>query len=318
MRIENAVIELTNDCNLRCKHCYGVFEKKAIISTNDFRNIIDQLFDLGCINITLSGGEPLLLGPGIFDYFSIVEKKGIPFISLTTNGTIHFPLFYEIYKNFSLVQVSIDGLEETHDKIRGNGNFNKAVSFIQANLEYKNKTSIMMSIHKDNYRDLEGVHTLSKKLGVGFALELVTPCGRGSHIEMLSKYKLELLKEYVKNERINCNDPISFCTNENKRMFNNYIKAGCSACVSAICIDAYLNVYPCTRLRLSMGNIREKGILEILNNKIVFDLNDRNRLKGKCGKCDNKFICGGCRARAFAPTNDYLEEDDYCIDFIEL
>jgi MoaA/NifB/PqqE/SkfB family radical SAM enzyme len=150
VRIETVVIELTNNCNLRCKHCYGHFEKNTIIGISDFENVINQLYDLGCTRITLSGGEPLLLGEQLVDYVKIVKNKGFPFIALTTNGTISVS-DNELYKYFNLIQVSIDGVEATHDAIRGKGNFNKSISFIKELSKYREKISIMMSVHKSNY-----------------------------------------------------------------------------------------------------------------------------------------------------------------------
>ncbi|MFA8300301.1 MAG: radical SAM protein [Hyphomicrobiales bacterium] len=318
MRLEIAVIELTNDCNLRCKHCYGHFENNTIISKYDFERIINQIYNLGCTQIILSGGEPMLLGNKLIDYVKIAKKKGFPFVALTTNGTLNITDQQELLKYLDMIQISIDGLKETHNNIRGKGTFQKALSFIKENSNDSCKISLMMSVHKDNYNEVKEVHKLSKELNAEFAIEIVTPCGRGNSINILSKEELKVLKDFIITENINCNDPISFCENDNISLFNNTFKVGCSAGTSALCIDAHMNVFPCVRLRLNLGNLKEKTLDDIIKNKIIRDLDDRNLLKGNCGKCLNKFICGGCRARAFALTNDYLEGDELCIDFKEI
>ena len=72
-------------------------------------------------------------------------------------------------------------------------------------------------------------------------------------------------------------------------------------------------VYPSGFLPLACGNIREQPLLEIYQNSPVMkDLRDKSKLKGKCGVCEFKNICGGSRARAYAVTGDYLESDPYC------
>ena len=73
-------------------------------------------------------------------------------------------------------------------------------------------------------------------------------------------------------------------------------------------------VYPSGFLPIVAGNVREQEIFEIYSKSKVFqDLKDPNNLKGKCGVCEYRFICGGSRARAYAISGDYLEEEPCCI-----
>ncbi len=73
-------------------------------------------------------------------------------------------------------------------------------------------------------------------------------------------------------------------------------------------------VYPSGFLPLTAGNIREQTLEEIyINSRIFRDLKDPNNLKGKCGICEYRFICGGSRARAYAMTGDYLAQEPRCV-----
>ena len=70
---------------------------------------------------------------------------------------------------------------------------------------------------------------------------------------------------------------------------------------------------PCGYLEVVAGNIRERGFREIWEESELFlKLRDPDNYKGKCGRCEYRVICGGCRARAFAATGDYLEEEPLC------
>ena len=72
-------------------------------------------------------------------------------------------------------------------------------------------------------------------------------------------------------------------------------------------------VYPCSFIKIELGDLRKQKLSEILihaDKKIPFT--DRNKLKGKCGDCDIKYLCGGCRARAYYKHSDYCGEDPYC------
>jgi len=62
------------------------------------------------------------------------------------------------------------------------------------------------------------------------------------------------------------------------------------------------------------GNIRQQSFKDIWENSKVFnDIRDLSLLKGKCGKCEYRAVCGGCRARAYAATGDYMDEEPYCM-----
>ncbi|MCL6473253.1 MAG: SPASM domain-containing protein, partial [Firmicutes bacterium] len=73
-------------------------------------------------------------------------------------------------------------------------------------------------------------------------------------------------------------------------------------------------VQPCGYFEKSAGNIKEQTFKEVWETSPLFtDLRDYDKLKGKCGVCEFKRICGGCRARAYEVTGDYLAEEPYCI-----
>ena len=71
-------------------------------------------------------------------------------------------------------------------------------------------------------------------------------------------------------------------------------------------------VYPCSKLPLSLGNINKNALQQILNSSILIKKLKERNLKGKCSNCENKLICGGCRAAAYAEYGDLLQEDPLC------
>lgn len=314
MRIEMAIFEITNYCNLRCKHCYGFFKEHKIMDLNKFESTIKELYDLGCTKVIISGGEPLMIGDKIEDYVNITKKYNVPFVALTTNGTLDTVKDISIFKKFDLIQISIDGKKETHEKIRGLNTYNKSINFIKKIQKVNKNISLMMAVNGINYDEIKEVNALSKKLNVKFALEVVTPCGRGKDLSMITSDQMKNLKEYLIKENINCSDPISFCNND-KKYFNKYISTGCSAGTKAVCIDSNFIVYPCPRMRIPLGNLNENSLEEILKCKVILNLSNRDKLTGKCGNCKNKYICGGCRARVYSATGDYLAGDMWCVDY---
>ena len=72
-------------------------------------------------------------------------------------------------------------------------------------------------------------------------------------------------------------------------------------------------MFPCGYLPLDCGSIRKNSLADIWRDSAIFKkLRDYNTLKGKCGRCEFKGICGGCRARAYGETGDYLDEEPFC------
>ena len=94
----------------------------------------------------------------------------------------------------------------------------------------------------------------------------------------------------------------------------NAVTKGCLAGTAVCFISHEGEVYPCGYLPALAGDLRKQAFADIWANSVVFNqLRDTNNLKGKCGCCEFKNICLGCRARAFAATGNYLDEEPFCV-----
>ena len=89
---------------------------------------------------------------------------------------------------------------------------------------------------------------------------------------------------------------------------------GCLAGTGVCFISNLGEVYPCGYLPVMAGDLKRQPFAEIWRDADVFNaLRDTGNLKGKCGACEFRNVCMGCRARAFAATGDYLDEEPFCI-----
>ena len=92
------------------------------------------------------------------------------------------------------------------------------------------------------------------------------------------------------------------------------VTKGCLAGTGVCFISHQGEVYPCGYLPVLAGDLRRQSLAEIWENSVVFaQLRETENLKGKCGRCEFRNICMGCRARAFAATGDFLDEEPFCI-----
>jgi len=101
--------------------------------------------------------------------------------------------------------------------------------------------------------------------------------------------------------------------NRNHRLIKKHPFHGCAAGWGLLYLKSNGDLWPCPFIPVSGGNLRNEPLNKIyFESKIFTDLKDRNKLKGKCSDCPNRYICGGCRGKAFAYAKNYLGEDPDC------
>jgi len=150
-----AEIDVTDNCNLRCKHCYH-FQGKADIKTQDLQKSVwekrfNELYKQGIRVVLLVGGEPALR-PDVL----MLADKTFPLVYIITNGTIKVPDKFN-----HRIFVSIDGLPKTNDSIRGNGVFSR----VMKNYSEDKRVIINMTLTTENYNELEDVARIAEKNG---------------------------------------------------------------------------------------------------------------------------------------------------------
>jgi radical SAM protein with 4Fe4S-binding SPASM domain len=158
-------LQITDRCNLRCGHCY-IGEKKenfSELSVNQIRNILKEFEDIQGLRVLISGGEPL-----IHSRFEELNEMLPEFFFrkvLFTNGLL---LDRKIRKmlNVDEIQISIDGLEEAHDSLRGRGTFRSAMESVLRAIDSGFEVSVSTMIHPENLRDFEKMEILFRKVGI--------------------------------------------------------------------------------------------------------------------------------------------------------
>ncbi len=324
----NITIDVTSRCNLRCKHC-RVNEIDNEMSIDQIDYIFNKLKDFKPRGVFISGGEPLMRK----DIVEIVKysKKLAPVTILNTNSLL---LTEDLLKELidaelDYIQVSIDGTQKTHDYIRGEGTYNKAIEKMKMINKYSDKIKLHTNcvVSKKNIDDMEELARQIldiEKIDVQiFGFKRFIPSNVLKDTAALGKEGLKKLYEnlgilqerYKDRTRIVSDMPMKNVFNVEKaiKIMEKYgLKCvGCSAGVNGISIRNDGTVTPCTLLYISCGNILNESLDEILNNVDMIKIKERE-LKGKCGECEYKNICGGCRAAAYQITGDFLGEDTEC------
>ena len=334
--------EITRRCNLKCVHCRSSSELEAIghpdFSFEEAKRVLDDISSYASPVVVLSGGEPLLR-TDVFDIAKYGGEKGLR-MCLATNGTLITEDMCAKIKDadIKMVSLSLDGsTAEIHDDFRNSpGAFDATVN--AAKLFKKNGIQFLInsSFTKRNQKDIVNIYKFVKSLGTtAWYMFMIVPTGRGEDImeELISveDYEefLEWHYEMEKNEddilvRPTCAPSYYRVVLEKakdqgdkfKRRTLKFSTGGSKGCLAGQLIsllDVDGNLLPCSYFPLSAGNIRKQSFKEVWETAPLFkDMRDFKAYKGKCGACEYVNVCGGCRARAYAMTGDYMAEEPFC------
>lgn len=347
------VWDFTHRCNLVCKHCYsnsGVVNEEEL-STEQALAIVDQLADAHVTALAFSGGEPLTR-KDFFEVARHAADRGL-YVSLASNGTLltkeNVRKIKEAKVNY--IDVSIDGASaKTHDDFRGvPGTFEKAVAGLKNCVDADLCVCIATTVGKNNMVELPAIIDLAEQINAErFTYFNFIPTGRGkAHFDQdLSPQEREKVLRYLLNRMsAGCKTTILATAPQLARValqcqgsggtgevvmsmahmqtvkvtkkavpLGEFI-GGCGAGRLYCSISPQGDVHPCVFLPVSVGSLKTQQFQDIWFNAPLFKaFRNRANLKGSCGKCDYKFICGGCRARSAAyHDGDMLNGDPGCI-----
>lgn len=329
--------EVTGSCNLRCIHCHAVSGKASAdeLDTDEGKRLIDMLAaESEFRTLVYTGGEPLVRRD-IFELLRHSQRAGLANI-IATNGTMIDEETAFKLKDHGVVcnAISLDAADPSiHNRIR---NRPDAFDLTMRAIEATKKAGILLQINTTameyNMESLPALIDFADECGAGIMLmyQLVA-VGRGEKIETatLKKSANNYLSRLISEKQKKCDmiiEPVAGPQYWPYLLEKGGIRGGltldlagtvfhgCAAGRGFVYIKANGDVWPCPFVEISGGNIREKTFHQIYHGSKLFqDLREREeRLKGLCGECHYKTVCGGCRGRAHAYTGDYLAEDPRC------
>jgi len=202
--LQRLEIEVTLKCPLKCIHCSsrsGPRKLSKELSLNDIERIISEFSKLGGKIVTITGGEPLIKDTSfIVDILKIAKNCKLQSRIYTSGYLMNESIAQEIRDNgVSIVCVSVEGLEETHDKItRVKGSYKQAIETLRLLRKYGVPTRIHFTPMKINYKEFKHVANLEEELGIkGIRIFALTPQGRGRDNWDKLKLSPPEIKEFV-------------------------------------------------------------------------------------------------------------------------
>ncbi len=335
-----AWFSLNDACNLDCKYCFADAKYfpsesqkdiKNILSTREVLDIVNNVAEAGTTSLMFAGGEPLLRK----DLPEVVEHASkLMNVAINTNG---YFLDRKTIKELAgaglqQVKVSIDGLQENHDWNRGEGSFEKGINALKLCKEFKiPHIYLIMTLTQLNYQDLPDLIDLTQKLGINFTMVEFLPLGKARGKEewaLSNEQRREMQRHLFKAQdqygwqTINFENRYIITEDQQslKMCSKNWgpcgfldFSVGCISGIYSYIINANGKIAAGDIQELEIGDLRKDSLRDIWkNSEFLHLLRDRDQLKGKCGKCQFRFVCGGCRRRAYTHTGDIMAADPGC------
>jgi radical SAM protein len=335
--------EVTQACDLACVHCRACAQplrSSLELNTDEAKRLIDEVKALKAPVFVLTGGDPLKR-PDIFELVEYASAHGVR-ISLTPSAT---PLLtQEAIHKLKRLAVSLDGPNgEVHDAFRRvSGSYDWTLSAVRWAREIGLPVQINTTITRHNLQHLDSMIALLEQLDIVlWSVFFLVPTGRGSGIDLISAEEFEHVFEklYETSRRVSFDIKSTEAQHyrrfllqrrtEEKHKGNGHSRPasfgtgtpdgigraprGINDGKGFVFISHLGEVFPSGFLPVSAGNVRKQSLAEIYRHSPLFvALRDSSNLKGKCGICEFREVCGGSRARAYALTGDIFAEESCC------
>ena len=279
-------IDITNKCNLRCLHCYN-HSGNNICSNNELSddeiiNLVKDVVDMEPLNVCISGGEPLLKKDLVYKIITLIKSKNI-LISMVSNGLLLDEETVQRLEKCGLdrIQISLDGLEAAHDKLRNKqGVFKETIKCLDLLKESKISTFLGFVPTSWNINDFKDVVNIAiEKNSVCVRTQYIMPAGRGkknqnyiiptelqyrSFVHQINSIKQRIIKENL-NLKIEWDDPIQHFLDVvmGENIYPQiHIKSN-----GNVTLTPYLPIY--------FGNIKETGLKSLVERGLLNGTSDK-------------------------------------------
>jgi radical SAM protein with 4Fe4S-binding SPASM domain len=320
-----AVWEITLKCNLNCSHCGSTAgeKRKRELSTDEAMALCDQLAEIGTNMVSLMGGEPLVRK----DWQAIGLRcldNGLE-TAIVSNGILVKKEINNIMKiSPKVVGLSLDGLEDTHDKIRGKpGTFNNVMEAARILRENNLETTFITTVSKLNYHELPSLRELIMDKGIAWQVQVAMPIGRFEKELLISEEEFYALCNFISNVRKKYGFkklPIAggHCIGYDS-YFNPKVStwSGCQAGTSVLGIASDGGIRGCLSIpeEITIGNIKDTKLWDIWNNDENFPHTRQfkiDMLGNNCTGCSSAKSCkGGCSSMSYSLSGKF-NNNPYC------
>ena len=321
---------ITDRCNFRCRHCYQADFQDKGFDFSGLKQIADQTFTLHKqlkadqthfpLFFTLTGGEPLTHADFAPLLTYLNQNPATTGIGILSNGSLIDQNWVDRFKTLKIrfVQLSIEGVEQTHDDIRGKNSFKQVIE--ASNLLRQANIRVIWSFtaHQQNFREFPEVAQLANRFKISRLwsdrmipsaqdekLNTLTAEETTEYIQLMSKARQQIHKKFRNRTEIALARALQFQAGHSEPY-------QCHAGGSLITLMPDGTLYPCRRMPIRVGNVRDTPLVELYHAPLMQQLRDFKYPK-ECTTCLYKTLCkGGLRCLSFALTDSPFNQDPGC------
>lgn len=332
--------EVTRACDLACVHCRASADPNRHpleLTTEEGFRLLDTIREFGDPIMIFTGGDPLKRP----DLFELIEHSVAAGLRTTVSPSPTPLLTPEAIARFkqsgvARISVSVDGWDAaSHDDFRQvQGSFDRAMLALEEAQRIGLSTQINTTVSRHNWEHLDEIADIVDRVGSDmWDVFFLVPTGRGASQVELNAAEFEqvfgFMYERSKRTRavIKTTEAMHY-----RRYLAQRRKAegggngkghpggdplnrsvGINSGRGFVFISRTGEIYPSGFLPISSGNVRRHSLIDVYRRGPLFQvLRDSSTIKGKCGWCQYRNLCGGSRSRAYALTGDYLAEEPRC------
>ena len=324
--------EVTRSCMLACKHCRAAAQQtpyEGELSTEECFKLLDNIASFAKPIIILTGGEPMLR-PDIYDIAAHATQLGLRAVMAPCGALLDDASAAKIRAaGVQHISISLDGATAaSHDAFRGvEGAFEGSLRGLEAARRQKLGFQVNTTVTQHNLAELPEILELAVKLGAEvFNPFLLVPTGRGKELadQEISPEQYEQTLHWLARQQGREDILIRVtCAPHYQRILRQlglhktgpHAAKGCMGGQQFAFISHRGKVQICGFLDVECGDVRAEGsdFRKIWETSEIFrQMRDLDGYHGRCGCCEFARVCGGCRARAYAITGDYLDEEPFC------
>jgi len=335
--VSSILWNVTYECGLKCKHCYVGETKKREneLNTDQAKKLVSLIGDMGIPLLFMTGGEPLMRKDTL-SLLSLCKEYGITTV-LSSNGLLlDSEKIGELKRNnVHFLAVSLYGPQAQHDETVGiEGAYNKLMKNVQEAIEHDINICFKTVVSSYTYDNIPYIVNKGLELGVKsfyFCDLLETGRAQGEDGWRVTKEKWQKLAEYLFSKVVvdgEAEIDLGACPSMATLALEHFQKtrdvthaverlehlSACPIGRGPLGISAKGDILPCIFLQqLSVGNILKDDLRQAASHPLIQAIAQKNGLKGACGACKYKRLCGGCRAKPYIIEGDIMGEDKTCM-----
>lgn len=340
--------EVTRACAFACVHCRADAQHTRDLrelNTNEAKKLIDRLADFGSPILVFTGGDPMMRRD-LFELIAHATQKGLR-CSLTPTATA-LPTIKRLQKaheaGIRRIALSLDAPDAaTHDEFRQvNGSWQRTMDILRNAHAAGLSVQVNTTVSKHNYQRLSEMVPFIQEVGaVQWSVFFLVPTGRAPAEKMISAEEHERIFHWLydlsktapfdikataapmyrrvaierKRAEQGGDKPVNFQGAGFQYADGlNRPTRGVNDGNGFLFISHIGEIQPSGFLPITAGNVRTDDVIDVYRHSELFtDLRNPYKLKGRCGICEYRDVCGGQRGRAYGVTGDYLESDPACL-----